>query len=85
MKNTPDDKFPNDRLKEIAFGLRELLKRCRPDMHSPSQQTITAEVVGTVFDNAGTPNEMIVVLTDTVTKRQERINLCNLIALARLA
>ena len=40
------------RLEETLRGLQNITDGCRPDMHEPDEQDLTAQVVGTKLDNA---------------------------------
>lgn len=74
--------------------LLEFTKNCRPDMHEPDEQGISALIVGDHLDNAMweeikyhdtfTYQEYVVVLKKE-WGWQLKINLATLIALARLA
>lgn len=76
MQSTPFPQSVLDLLRDITAG-------CRLDMHEPDEQGITASVTGTVFDNAGVPGEL-----NLVIKRNGggvAFNIANLVALARAA
>lgn len=74
--------------------LKGITKECRPDMHEPDEQELSARVVGDHLDNAngdhvaidpieGGYQEFVVILRrDGMV---ERFNLASLIALARMA
>ena len=42
----------NDRLKKIGKELLSVTEGCRPDIHEPDEQGLSAKVLGTTFDNA---------------------------------
>jgi hypothetical protein len=79
--------------------LKEITKSCRPDMHEPDEQGISAMVVGDHLDNAHGNRvgpgykierglcyqEFVVVLKNEDTGEMESFNLATLIALARKA
>lgn len=76
-------------------SLKKFTADCRPDMHEPDEQGITASIVGTRLDNAfgdmidgncidGAFQEQVVVL-HRADGSSCRINLATLIALARTA
>jgi hypothetical protein len=73
------------RLSIILACLKDFTKDCREDMHAPESAGIEhAKLTGTTLDNAGSPHEKELVLRkddgDTF-----RVNLCDLIAIARKA
>lgn len=64
-------------------------KGCRPDMHEPDEQDVRAYVENTDghFDNAGVGGELTLVLTANEGEsdyKERRINMANLVALARI-
>lgn len=67
-----------DELKEwkAKAGVRE-------DWHEPDEQQVTAKVEGRYFDNAGTPDELTVVLTSP-SAGELKVNLATLCAIASL-
>lgn len=75
--------------------LRRITDSCRPDMHEPDEQDVSARVVGTHLDNAfgdSVAEEAIargyqefVVILKRAGRKEQRFNLANLIALARMA
>jgi hypothetical protein len=79
--------------------LKNITKNCRPDMHEPDEQGISAMVVGDHLDNAHGSSvgrgynierglcyqEFVVVLKNEETGEMEPFNLATLIALARKA
>lgn len=77
-------------MEKFAQRLLMMTLTCRPDMHEPDEQGITAEVLGRILDNAhgdnGRSGEYVVQLTLDIQqgKRVENFNLATLIALARL-
>ncbi len=86
----------NDYLKERLGRLKEFTEDCREDMHEPDEQGIEAIVLGNHLDNAfgeqiGVEglergyHEFVVILRNTKTDKDMRINLATLIALARRA
>ena len=66
--------------------LRTFTKGCRIDMHEPDEQDVTARVIGRYLDNAmgesDTGNEIVVILSRG--KKEHRVNLATLIAMARI-
>lgn len=83
------------RLKQIQSKLLYITKGCRQDMHEPDCQGVSAKVVGTELDNAfgdhidlknllGGFQEIVVVIKNDDINAEERFNLADLIALARL-
>lgn len=84
MRNQQDIE---DELKVYAKKLRDFTKECRVDMHEPDEQGVSARVTGRYFDNAygdsGYGKEKIVILKKG--KKEFKINLATLIAVARLA
>jgi hypothetical protein len=72
--------------KKLLRELRSFTKECREDMHEPDEQGISASVEGEFLDNAfgkGPSNEFVVELKSG--RKKFRINLADLIALARKA
>lgn len=70
--------------------LREFTKDCRPDMHEPDEQGISAKFgprKNRGLDNActGENQDMGFWLINSDTKKREWFNLANIIALARRA
>jgi hypothetical protein len=76
--------------------LVQFTKDCREDMHEPDEQGIDAHIVGNHLDNAFGSSivpdlmnkdcqEFVVILENENTDKQMKINLANLIALARKA
>lgn len=71
--------------------LLQFTRGCRIDMHEPDEQCLDAEFDGYYFDNAGCSGELHVILHEDVSDETGpryntlKINLANLIALARLA
>lgn len=86
-------------MKQILDNLKEFTKDCREDMHEPDEQGLSARIVGDHLDNAmGTTIEYqdfpfgdkssvqrqeYVVILDKVGEGSFKINLADLIALAR--
>lgn len=85
---------------ELLDGLKEITKRCRPDMHEPDEQDLKCRVIGDHLDNAFGEQvseraltegyqEFVVCLErwagNSVGTIRYRINLANLIALVRVA
>ena len=71
--------------------LQSFTKECRPDMHEPDEQGISATVVGRTLDNACGADvrsgELVVILTkegDDGKTEILPINLATLIAMARV-
>lgn len=84
------------RMDQILKELQEFTKECREDMHEPDNQGIDAWIVGNHLDNAfgnaivtdlmnSGSQEFIVVMENQSTDKQMKINLADLIALARKA
>lgn len=73
-------------LRETAVELLKVTRGCRPDMHEPDEQDVTAIVRGRVFDNAGTDKEIVVSFRKGVEDSgcTASINLATLVALARI-
>lgn len=82
------------RRKKLLDGLRRerdplvaFLAECKEDMHEPDEQDVSAKVVGdglnNAFGNSGECQEMVVVFRKG--KKEYRVNLATLIALARKA
>ena len=68
--------------------LRKMTNRCRPNMHEPDEQDVSATVTGHTLDNAGTGGELtvtIVKIGSNGKRYQASFNMASLIALARLA
>ena len=59
---------------------------CRPDMHEPDEQEVSAIVTGSRLDNAGVSGEFTVELTyeHQGKKHTKNFDLATLIALARI-
>lgn len=80
-------------LKETARRIRKITVDCRYDMHEPDEQEVSATVIGDHLDNAmgnhvmeeGHRQEFLVIIKNDLTGEEEKFNLANLIALARLA
>jgi hypothetical protein len=81
-------------MKRTLERLLEITKTCRPDMHEPDEQGVSAIVTGTHLDNAmgDDPYHNCCELTVGIQKRDmdgsretEWFNLSTLIALARKA
>ena len=83
--NITDDEMEQLTLWDVQSKLREITKGCRPNMHEPDEQGVSAIVTGYILDNAGTANEITVLIANEVTGQQERFLLADLIALARMA
>lgn len=92
VRETEDAMSPKY-LSNLAGEAEQLLaatRGCRPDMHEPDEQGLSAKVTGKAFDNAGFPErELTLRLTrdvddggvaGTVTS----LNLASVVALARL-
>ena len=79
---------------EMLSLLLSITEGCRPDMHEPDEQGLSARVVGTILDNAfgdhifedlpGRDYQEIVIVLER-DGRVEKFNLASLIALARKA
>jgi hypothetical protein len=83
-----------ERLQQVVEPLKEFTKKCNIEMHEPDEQGIGAQVVGNHLDNASGYEireeavkegyqEFVVILTKDGSEL--KINLADLIALARLA
>jgi len=86
-------------MKQELQRLLEITAGCRPDMHEPDEQDVTARVLGFTLDNAMGNRidenaliqgwqELVVILTRTYgngVTSYEAINLATLVALARKA
>lgn len=85
-------------MKEDLTRLLKITEGCRPDMHEPDEQGLSARVVGTVLDNAfgdgvdgrlvfQGAQEIVVILERDLERGRiaEPFNLATLIALARRA
>ena len=86
-------------MKQELQRLLEITAGCRPDMHEPDEQDVSARVLGFTFDNAMGNRidenaliqgwqELAVVITRTYENgvtSNEVINLATLVALARKA
>lgn len=88
-----DEKIEQNLIEGEGADLLAFTEGCRLDMHEPDEQGIIATVIGTKLDNAmGTSiredaltrgyQEMVLVLSKE--GRQLRVNLADLIALARI-
>jgi hypothetical protein len=86
----------HQKMREELDELVRFTHGCREDMHEPDEQGIDAHIVGNHLDNAfgnGVVKEMmdegcqefVVILENENTDKQMKINLANLIALARKA
>lgn len=85
-------------ISEYETRLLSITKGCRPDMHEPDEQGLSARVIGDKLDNAYMEEinpeflengwqELIVILErdyGTKGKQVEKFNLSTLIALARI-
>lgn len=85
-------------MKKTLERLLKITDGCRPDMHEPDEQGLSASVVGTVLDNAmgnridpflifNGAQEIVVILDRQTDEGRitEAFNLATLIALARMA
>lgn len=70
---------------QLGDALYGITRGCRNDMHEPDEQDVTATIRGRVFDNAGSNNELTVVITNYTTGMKDEFNLATLIAMARAA
>ena len=81
------DTIYEDYFQRIAKTLLEATKDCRESMHEPDEQDLTVAFSGGEFDNAGTDNEVHVILRKgdfSSDQTETSLNLASLIALARL-
>lgn len=96
LKPEPERSELDNRLSNIHWALLNITKNCRDDMHEPDEQGISANIVGYKLDNAcGNVieekalfegwQEYVVILRNDNTNTNTRINLADLIALARKA
>ena len=69
---------------EALEKLQDATRDCRVNMHEPDEQGITAEVTGSILDNAGVSGELTVIIFRD-NRPAAVINLASLIALARVA
>jgi hypothetical protein len=75
---------------EDAADLLRITRGCRPDMHEPDEQGVSATVRGRAFDNAGFEFEMRLTLRRTSERGDgseestATVNLATLVALARI-
>ena len=90
----PGDLDP--RFYSILKRLQIATSECRPDMHEPDEQGISARILGYKLDNARGDNisgvalqegwqEFVVVISDEALGQDYLFNLADLIALARRA
>ena len=73
------------RMEALHQELMEVTKGCRPDMHEPDEQGVSATVTGRKLDNAGLSHELAVHINNEVTGESRMFLLADLIALARTA
>lgn len=77
-----------DRLRGVSRNVLGITANCRPDMHEPDEQGVSAEVRGNHLDNAfGATSqcggEYVVTITNDLGDSYQ-VTLCDLIAIARL-
>jgi hypothetical protein len=70
---------------QLGDDLLAITKGCRPDMHEPDEQGVSAHITGKTLDNAGFEHELHVVITNHTTGTKDVFNLAELVAMARVA